>query len=70
VRSPDELRFILARVLAEIRANPPGGPLLTERGLRHHRTTCLRGHDKEGRRDCPTCERDRKRRRRVEGVEW
>jgi hypothetical protein len=63
VRTREELKFILDRVISEIRANPPHGPLLGEapRG-RPKSATCKRGHeagrDKQG--HCYECERVRK----------
>lgn len=62
-----ELRFIAARVIAHVRANPSTLPLLTERpGGRPKRATCRRGHaDGRDRRGvCVTCERARLHRRR------
>ena len=71
-----ELRFIAARVLAEVRATPPQGPLLGETPPAE---TCQRGHTamvvrSDGHRRCADCARERsreqKRRRRAEGVRW
>ena len=63
-----DLRFIAARVIAEVRATPPSGPLLTEpRGPRARKTACKNGHADAGRtksRQCRACERERKRRDR------
>lgn len=60
-RSLPELRFIAARVIAEVRANPPRGPLLTD--------VCPRcggsdwGERTNGRRYCLACIRKPKGRR-------
>lgn len=67
MRPISELRFIAARVWAEIRANPPRGPLLGEADPE----TCRRGHTAfvrraDGRRRCSECDRQRPRGRRAE----
>lgn len=59
MRPQEELRFIRDRVMAEIRANPPQGPLLTDH--------CRNGHvspEREADGHCKECRRDGRRRRK------
>lgn len=68
MRPRAELDFIRDRVLAEIRATPPAGPLLAETVLRARPATCLRGHDRRGQRgECHDCRRLRVRAFRAMG---
>lgn len=62
-----ELQFIRDRVLAEIRATPPAGPLLTDHEPQPARETCKRGHplsQRSGQRYCRVCNAERVRRGR------
>lgn len=71
MRTPEDLAFILARVKAEMAANPPQGPLLAEAEPRAPRETCKRGHVVTERRAngmCPQC--DVGRRLRAKGARW
>lgn len=68
MRSLDDLRFIAARVLAEVRATPPTGPLLgTDHPVGRPRAeVCMRGHEGAGRDrqgHCRACRRERRRER-------
>ena len=68
MRALAELQFIRDRVIADIRANPPRGPLLGEPGPREPKP-CKRGH-RDGRRAngyCIGCDLARKRARRTGG---
>lgn len=62
-----ELQFIRDRVLAEIRANPPMGPLLGKKPIgRPRKPACPRGHVNPQRYKgghCVLCDRDRQRAR-------
>ena len=62
-----DLKFILARVMADIRATPPRGPLLVEPHARS--TVCRRGHaamrEIGGKWKCGECQRIGKQRRRA-----
>lgn len=65
-----DLRFIRDRVLAEIKAHPPVGPLLDELVLKPVVKECQRGHRAmirraDGRRYCVTCKQDGKQRRKA-----
>lgn len=64
------LRFIRDRVLSEIAAHPPTGPLLGETPTRAPRTTCRNGHaalyrQPSGELRCAECRRQQDRRRRI-----
>ena len=68
MRPLEELRFIAARVLEHVRANPPTGPLLGEApaGSRK-RDVCRRGHvgvPKRSNGGCVECYRAGRRARR------
>lgn len=61
MRSRAELDFIRDRVLSEIAANPPEGPLLSEvyPAPSHPKTTtCKAGHTRTPGRKCPRCAAD------------
>jgi hypothetical protein len=65
MRDLDWIYAVRDRVLAEIKANPPRGPLLVES---RRSGTCKRGHvggivERKGHRFCAECERERKRRK-------
>lgn len=65
--TPADLRFIAARVLAEVRATPATGPLLGTPEPRARASVCKRGHVEAGRTNgghCRECERERKQRAR------
>lgn len=67
MRPRDELDFIRDRVLAEIKANPPRGPLLTEMPPTRPSRTCKRGHvGADRRRDgqCVVCDMEKPTKRR------
>ena len=71
MRPREYLDAVRDRVLAEIRANPPTGPLLTEKPARPLPDACKAGHVgmmvRHGpNRRCSECERLRKAARRKE----
>lgn len=68
-RSSADLRFMAARVIAHVRANPPTMPLLTEPVAHARPDTCQRGHREmrtraNGLRYCGACSRERQRQKR------
>lgn len=69
MRSLEDLRFIRDRVLAEIAATPPAGPLLVEPTRRARSSVCQRGHEAMreigGKWKCAECQRIGKNRRRA-----
>ncbi len=69
MRPIDEIRFIYDRVMAEIKANPPRGPLLVEHEPTPAPEACARGHvdwfaRKDGQRGCRTCRKAYRRAKR------